>query len=270
MPNIPSDSVAPFFPLCAWLGRRSPAAAAASVASFSDINGSFACRIKYRSFCDCGLRSPRLSSASSSSFRSFLPSTVNSGVLYVAAFTVNSSEVMSANRVRPFFISEPGLKWMGVWEFVSVGFGDFMFDLVRVVGCPWSMGGWLVRTRAPVVFLDVPRVYPPHRLAPEGLGARNGSVGAVLRELPVPLRPREKLGGVRLRGRRRCRHPGRCRGRRDRVRAISHGRNRRPRALDDRARARGRRERRLESAERRGGGPRRATSPPRRLPCMQP
>ena len=209
MPNIPSDSVAPFFPLCAWLGRRSPAAAAASVASFSDINGSFACRIKYRSFCDsAGLRSPRLSSASSSSFRSFLPSTVNSGVLYVAAFTVNSSEVMSANRVRPFFISEPGLKWMGVWEFVSVGFGDFMFDLVRVVGCPWSMGGWLVRTRAPVVFLDVPRVYPPHRLAPEGLGARNGSVGAVLRELPVPLRPREKLGGVRLRGRRRCRHPG--------------------------------------------------------------
>ena len=54
--------------------------------------------------------------------------------------------------------------------------------------------------------------------------------------------------------------PARCRGRRDRVRAISHGRNRRPRALDDRARARGRRERRLESAERRGGGPRRATS----------
>jgi len=115
----------------------------------------------------------------------------------------------------------------------------------------------LGRTRAPVVFLDVPRVYPPHRLAPEGLGARNGSVGAVLRELPVPRRPREKLGGVRLRGRRRCRHPARCRGRRDRVRAISHGRNRRPRALDDRARACGRRERRLESAERRGGGPRR-------------
>jgi hypothetical protein len=95
-------------------GRRSPAAAAASVASFSDINGSFACRIKYRSFCDSARRSPRLTSASSSSFLSFLPSTVNSGVLYVAAFTVNSSEVMSANRVRPFFISEPGLKWMGV------------------------------------------------------------------------------------------------------------------------------------------------------------
>ena len=128
-----------------------------------------------------------------------------------------------------------------------------MFDLVRVVGCPWSMGGWLGRTRAPVVFLDVPRVYPPHRLAPEGLGARDGSVGAVLRELPVPLRPREKLGGVRLRGRRRCRHPGRRRGRWDRVRAISHGRNRRPRALDDRARARGRRECRLESSERRRG-----------------
>ena len=254
MPNIPSDSVAPFF-LCSWLGMRSPAAAAASVASFSDINGSFACRIKYRSFCDSARRSPRLTSASSSSFLSFLPSTVNSGVLYVAAFTVNSSEVMSANRVRPFFISEPGLKWMGVWEFVSLRWRDFVGDLVRVVGCPWSMGGWLVRTRAPVVFLDVPRVYPPHRLAPEGLGARDGSVGAVLRELPVPLRPREKLGGVRLRGRRRCRHPGRVRrrGRRDRVRAISHGRNRRPRALDDRARSRGRRERRLES----GSGPRR-------------
>ena len=148
MPNIPSDSVAPFFPLCAWLGRRSPAAAAASVASFSDINGSFACRIKYRSFCDSAGRSPRLSSASSSSFRSFLPSTVNSGVLYVAAFTVNSSEVMSANRVRPFFISEPGLKWMGVWEFVSVGFGDFSsiwFVWLGVRG-RW-VGGWYVPER---------------------------------------------------------------------------------------------------------------------------
>ena len=39
--------------------------------------------------------------------------TESSGVLYVAAFVVNSSEVMSAGRVRPFFMSEPVRSWAG-------------------------------------------------------------------------------------------------------------------------------------------------------------
>ena len=57
-------------------------------------------------------------------------------------------------------------------------------------------GGGLGRTRAPVVLLDVPRVYPPHHLAPEGLRARNRAVRAVLQELIVAPGPRQKLARV--------------------------------------------------------------------------